>query len=955
MAEIKYNLPKAVVVKCRQRRGRRKTVAMAPASLNGPVTGLEEKEMEGEDAVEWCKECMKRGELNAVSYLQISDELAVLVCNDKQCTSLPTLAPGSHLVVERRAADFIQCRRRKRRATSLQKLDPTNPQNKLISQSQPQDPLSMTVSPLPPSGIVQWNNESSMCWLDVCMLLLVQFRSLRRCHQALGATSPLRKLCDGFVLAQEMASADVEAIKKNLSEQPKSNNSASVEQPTNASDIDLLSAYLGNDLLGAGDNPNLDHADLLSDNFVDLIDGKLPDSNVCDTSAQHVADELGDSVPPDKDRLSPNTTSSKQSPYLQDNSTGKLAAAVESLKTLRKELFEMLKPKLGCRENKEESLISALPMLLRLDGVTEEHFNLRYRRESYCFSCGCSNVTIHRNVIASVTSTSNDFSMQNLTMHHPCPQCKAPGQTSRLIYHSLPACPLIHFSNGLSSTTELPWLQPDFRHRGQQYHLSCIVQYVRNPNHFVIWIRDPSREQWLKCDGLSSPVCLWQSQEPSIPPSEIHLVGWERQNSECYSCMELQQQMVHIEEAALEREDDPAVVKANSTERTSVDCDAPLRKRSCPVVVRRSASPLTIAKGTWPSLVQAARNRSDISRLAPRRTEPLPGSSILSIGTPPQSPEFQMPKTSGPSDSNNSISSATFDRTKETDKLKGDTSKQQTLSDKLKEGGWERAVTAAKSENQGHLSNRRSVASYLQSKLKYPQKTPGVLTGLLGNYTKSIAKQQQDTGEEAITPRGIYNPITKNFSVLQTLRSLNVNSSLPKTDRVPKPDKKPGPKTKPLMETGGAVLPSVPKKVQKMRIPRQKINSFSAFKEKSSSTFSGYLKQKDPTAEDIHTNRKDDRRRESNASQIQEDDFQSSILLTPSSSVSSPSACSDVSLLSETLLAGGTEDHEVESLNNTMNALCKALDVAAGGAPQTVVSQPLPSVDDDSFLQGLLR
>lgn len=57
---------------------------MAPASLNGPVPGLEEKEVEGEDAVEWCKECMKRGELNAVSYLQISDELAVLVCNDQQ-------------------------------------------------------------------------------------------------------------------------------------------------------------------------------------------------------------------------------------------------------------------------------------------------------------------------------------------------------------------------------------------------------------------------------------------------------------------------------------------------------------------------------------------------------------------------------------------------------------------------------------------------------------------------------------------------------------------------------------------------------------------------------------------------------------------------------------------------------------------------------------------------------
>lgn len=458
----------------------------------------------------------------------------------------------------------------------------------------------------------------------------------------------------------------------------------------------------------------------------------------------------------------------------------------------------------------------------------------------------------------------------------------------------------------------------------------------------------------MKCDGLSSPVCLWQSQEPSIPPSEIHLVGWERQNSECYSCVELQQQMVHIEEAALEREDEPTVVKANSTEKTSIDCDAPLRKRSCPVVVGRSASPLTISKSTWPSLVQAARNRSDISRLAPRRSEPLPGSSILSIGTPPQSPEFQMPKTSGSSDSKNSISSATFDRTKEIDKLKGDKSKQQTLSDKFKliEGGWERAVTAAKSENQGHLSNRRSVASYLQSKLKYPQKPPGVLTGLLGNYTKSIAKQQQDTGEEAITPRGIYNPITKNFSVLQTLRSLNVNSTLPKkdsTDRVSKPDKKPGPKTKPLMETGGAVLPSVPKRVQKMRIPRQKINSFSAFKEKSSSTFSGYLKQKDPTAQDIH---KDERR----ASQLQEDDFQSSILLTPSSSVSSPSACSDVSLLSENLLAGGTEDHEVESLNNTMNALCKALDVAAGGAPpQTVVSQPLASVDDDSFLQGLLR
>ncbi|XP_041469308.1 uncharacterized protein LOC121419076 isoform X1 [Lytechinus variegatus] len=952
MADIKPSLPKAVrskVGKCRRRRGRKKKVTMAPASINGPIAELE-KEIERED-IDWCKECMKRDEWNAVSYMQISDELAVLVCNDEQCTSLPTLAPGSHLVVERRAADIIQCRKRKRRATSLQKFDAPNPPNK-HNLSQPQAPLSATVSPLAHRGIVQWQNENSMCWLDVCMLLLVQFRSLRQCHQALGATSPLRTLCDGFDSAQDMARTVIEAAEQNLCEQPNSNNSTSVEQPTDTSDVELLSAYLESDLHRAGENDKLVRSEL-SDNFLYFIEGKLPNGNMC---AQYSTDKLLDPLLSDRATLSPDGIAFKQTSRLRDTSTGKLATSLRLLRTLRNKLFEILKPKLGCIENKEESPISALPTLLRLDGVTEEHFTLRYRKEFYCFSCGFTNVTVHRNVIASVTSTAKDFSMQNLTMYHPCPQCKAPNQSSRLIYHSLPTCPLIHFSNGLSNSTELPWLQPNFRHNGQQYHLSCIIQYIRHPNHFVIWIRDPSRELWIKCDGLSSPVCLWESPELSIPPSEIHLVGWERQNSECYSCVDLQQQMISIQEAALEMDDDHMFENTHDTESTS--CNAPLRKRSCPAAIGQSASLLAMSNSTS-SVEQVARRKSDYSYLVHKRSEPLPPSSILSIGTPPQSPEFQLPQASSSQESKDSISSAAL----KTGRPGGQVSKQQTLSlrDQLNNEKWERAAASPKSDDHGHTSNRRSVASYLQSKAKYqkkpPEKVPGVLTGLLGNFTKSITRQRQDSVKESSKPRAIYTPVTNNFSVLQTLHSLNINSSIPKKDIKSedlegKPDKKPGSTTQ-LVTEKGSVLPSVLKRVQKLRIPRQKFNSFSAFKERSASKFSGYLKQKEPAADDVHSNCNTEGH-EGNVSQIQEDDFQSSILLTPSSSVSSPSACSDVSLQNENLPGGPSDNPETGSPNNPMNALCQALDVVSCDVTQAVAPQ-VTSEDDDCFLRDLLR
>lgn len=978
MADNKYTLPK-VAVAGRRRRGRRATSSMAPASVAAPGLCLEgeaDEEREGGHQQQWCKQCLRRGARSTLRHLQINEELAVFVCDGDQCTALPTLAPGCQLVVERRAADIIHCRRRKRRATSLpsnmnlqQKahLPSTTDSDKLVSQSQTaqqsHDPSVTMASPLPARSVVQWSNENHMCWLDVSMLLLVQFCSLRRCLQSLGATSLLQQLCREFDAAQCTAGL-TDQVSKLLGQMKSTlNNNCEVNSLTDhqVSDIDLLSSFLRNDSQLGKSNQDYTHSidnGLLSDKFLSFLDGNMQSNNSCFKNPGLGnglnATLLGENSP----ELQLNQTSLEDGinsiNLACDGTTSKIAAAMCALRKKRKELFEKLQAKLGCVEGKDGSPVAALQTLLRLDGVVEEHFMTRYRREFYCFSCSFTYVTVHKNVVLSLASTSKDFSMQHPTMHHPCPQCKAPGQISRIVYHSMPVCPLVHLTAGLSAppTDDPSWTHRDFRHHGHFYQLTCIVQYKHNPDHFVIWIRDPSREQWLQCDDLSSPVCLWQSQEPSIPPSEVHILGWERQSRDCGACAAFKQLVTEIQEAPLlQREDGAAAGRTHQTgPRDSSSCLAPLRKKSCPVMVGGRSSPMT---------TRSSHHNVTPAKDAPRTTgannQSLPSvdpANVLMIGTPPQSPEFQLPQKESLLESVTNPQSASCAISPEKELARGSCDHRGKIEELLSKGAPGR-IAAISHQSTGPRRNSRernkmSVGSYLQSKRKSTVPTPAEQAGLLGTFAIHMREQSSVDGTPDETePRSSRS--SNGFSLLRTLRSLNTKLNLP--DHVERKSTSKGNRknvdAKSLKE--GLKLASSVRKLHKVRLPRHKFDSFSAFKDKKTTTYSGYMKQKDPPLAD-----KEDSPKESHVKKDPKDDYQSSVLLTPSSSVSSPSACS-VSLQNDVEVAGPLDVNDSQNLTNTMDALCKALEISSDARQEATVPQPDTYLDDNNFLENLLR
>ena len=51
---------------------------------------------------------------------------------------------------------------------------------------------------------------------------------------------------------------------------------------------------------------------------------------------------------------------------------------------------------------------------------------------------------------------------------------------------------------------------------------------------------------WLKCNDLESPVCNWQAEPPSVPPSEIHIIIVERQGDPCTMCDAISSDMNRI-------------------------------------------------------------------------------------------------------------------------------------------------------------------------------------------------------------------------------------------------------------------------------------------------------------------------------------------------------------------------------------------------------------------------
>ncbi|XP_071489378.1 uncharacterized protein [Diadema antillarum] len=942
---------------------------MAPASLDGPKGKLEDDT----DEIVWCKQCFGRGERSIMRLLQISEDLAVCVCDNQKCTSLPQLAPGCNLIVERRATDIGNPRKKRKRLSSLPSSHgPKSDQSPLncgqdcnfhIGRSQ-QSPENY--SPLPSTSVVQWTNEANLCWLDVSMMLLVQNDSLRQCHKLIGAETPLQQLCQDFDKAQKLLSASLNAINQHEADTLTDISNTHCDnqltdtltdissthfdkgQPAdthdNLGDESYLSAYLREELCGLGelasdgDVPALKHAD-------SSIDFSRNSSTHSVGADKCIGIHQSHSTIHQMDRC---IAALQQPKAMSRVDATTLGPAVALLQRKRSDLLEMWKTKVQHAEGEESSPVTAIPALLRIDGTTEEHFSTWYRREFYCFACGFTNVTFHHNILMSVTAVSTDFSMRCPTMHHNCPHCHAEGQTSRLVYHRLPACPLVHFINGLHVEDKLPWKQRHFQHGGHHFELRSIIQYKRNPNHFVIWIRHPSRELWLKCDDLSRVLCHWQSQPPSIPPREVHILGWERREGHCDACVSLQKEISHIQNSSGHRED---IVSNRPTphSRDSNTHFVPLSKQSCPVI--------QAAKSNVPVMRDVSLTASQWNPVCPSY-EHTPNE--LTISTPPGSPEHELLNKNGSqSYEEPSLVNGVF-----TEAPKSCFDHVPTCESKL--------LFPGKVEQSVHEKVTPRNTSH---KKKIAPLRKGVMTGVKVQRKVTNLSNNLPRCLESIPPQLIIRNPQKNIvgsvpassshqrqskhglSLKKALHALNINSSLGgQRGTMSEKDLR----LQPQRGSGSEIRNTTAQgyKVTKIKIPRQKCDSFKTFQQTKTKTFSGYLHKRDLPAQGEKVVREESRL---HLTGNHGDSYQPSILLTPTSSVSSPSACSDSSSLYENpaSLAGVEESGmlmaNVQNFSSTMDALYQALDLNLDVTTKMQSSEMNFDDDDDSFLEGLLK
>ncbi|XP_072041811.1 LOW QUALITY PROTEIN: uncharacterized protein [Amphiura filiformis] len=214
------------------------------------------------------------------------------------------------------------------------------------------------------------------------------------------------------------------------------------------------------------------------------------------------------------------------------------------LESIREKLWKALEVKLDCKLGKEETPVFALPLLCRLSGAVEEHFMTRYRWEFFCSVCNHSEITVCTKAMTCFTQLASDFTLLSPAILKMCPACRSPDQRCQLVYHSLPSCMMFQFSQG-APTSDVNAYNFKTETSGV-YEVSSIVQYIGNPNHFIAWIRDTHRNMWLKCNDLETPVCKWQNQAPSIPASEIHIVVLERQGDPCDRCDAMNSEMGRI-------------------------------------------------------------------------------------------------------------------------------------------------------------------------------------------------------------------------------------------------------------------------------------------------------------------------------------------------------------------------------------------------------------------------
>ncbi|XP_050760919.1 SUMO-specific isopeptidase USPL1 isoform X1 [Gymnogyps californianus] len=197
------------------------------------------------------------------------------------------------------------------------------------------------------------------------------------------------------------------------------------------------------------------------------------------------------------------------------------------LNEIRNRMFTQLQPQLKCELGKKESPVFALPLLLQLDQQAEKLFLHSFSWKFECVCCGYKYRDRFRKTLTTFTNIIPDWHPLNAIHVGPCNNCSDRSQRRQMILEKVPSILMLHFVEGLPHNNLKNY---SFQFEEDTYQITSIVQYQTDKKHFITWSLNPDGS-WLECDDLKGPYCK-RHRRFEVPPSEIHIVIWEKKTSD---------------------------------------------------------------------------------------------------------------------------------------------------------------------------------------------------------------------------------------------------------------------------------------------------------------------------------------------------------------------------------------------------------------------------------------
>ncbi|NWS32537.1 USPL1 isopeptidase, partial [Polioptila caerulea] len=203
-----------------------------------------------------------------------------------------------------------------------------------------------------------------------------------------------------------------------------------------------------------------------------------------------------------------------------------LPKAESQLNEIRNVMFTELQPQLRCELGNRENPVFALQLLLQVDQQAEKLFLHSFSWKFECVHCGHKYQDRLKKTLTTFTKVIPDWHPLNAVHIGPCDNCGDTSQRRQMILENA-------FTGKSNLAVEFFSLHNFVKVKKCSLTMTVeqIVLFIFKPViHPFLAESKVTYGTWLECDDLKGPYCK-KRQRFEVPPSEIHIVIWEKKAS----------------------------------------------------------------------------------------------------------------------------------------------------------------------------------------------------------------------------------------------------------------------------------------------------------------------------------------------------------------------------------------------------------------------------------------